>query len=141
FNNSIVAAVGGETNACPSLTAARYSSSVNQIPPAFSPDSKPLGLAYSDWGGKQWQWLISIPSSKTPMSDNVGTRCTVGQQGPVWFLLGTNGGKAERSCTIPSGKAVFLNILTGECSTKEYPNLKTGPELLKCAVDGSKSGI
>jgi hypothetical protein len=59
----------------------------------------------------------------------------------VWFLLGTNGGKAERSCTIPSGKAVFLNILTGECSTKEYPNLKTGPELLKCAVDGGKSGI
>ena len=65
-------------------------------PPAVYPlDSKPYGLTYSDWGAKQWQWLISIPSSKSPMSDNVGTRCAVGQQGPVWFLLGTSGGKAE----------------------------------------------
>jgi hypothetical protein len=62
-------------------------------------------------------------------------------QGPVWFLTGTNGGKAERKCTIPAGKALLLNILTGECSTKEYPNIKAGPDLLKCAIGGNKGGI
>ena len=34
-----------------------------------------------------------------------------------------------------------LNILTGECSTKEYPNIKSGPDLLKCAVDANKGSI
>jgi len=113
----------------------------SQTPAVYPLGAKPYGLTYSDWGAKQWQWLISTPSSKSPMSDNIGTRCAVGQQGPVWFLLGTNGGKAERSCTIPAGKALFLNILTGECSTKEYPNIKSGPDLLKCAVDSNKGGI
>jgi hypothetical protein len=36
---------------------------------------------------------------------------------------------------------LFLNILTGECSTKEYPNIKSGPDLLKCAVDANKGSI
>ena len=70
----------------------------SQNPAVYPLNSKPYGLTYSDSGAKQWQWLISTPSSKSPMSDNVGKRCAVGQQGPVWFLLGTNGGKAERSC-------------------------------------------
>ncbi len=109
----------------------------SQIPAVFPLDSKPYGLTYSDWGAKQWQWLISTPSSKSPLTDNTGARCAVGQQGPVWFLLGTSGGKLDCTCTIPSGKALFLNIFTGECSTKENRNLKTGPELLKCAINSN----
>jgi hypothetical protein len=127
------------TGGCVGLLLSAHAAS--QTPAVYPLGSKPYGLTYSDWGGKQWQWLISIPSSKSPMTDHVGTRCTVGQQGPVWFLTGTNGGKAERTCTIPAGKALFINILTGECSTKEYPNIKSGPDLLKCAVDGNKGGI
>jgi hypothetical protein len=111
---------------------------ISQTPAVFPLNSKPYGMTYSDWAAKQWQWIISTPSSKSPLTDNNGTRCAEGQQGPVWFLVGTSGGKQARSCTIPSGKALFLNIFTGECSTKENRNLKTGPELLKCAINSNK---
>ena len=111
---------------------------ISQTPGVFPLNSKPYGLAYSDWAGKWWQWAISIPSNINPLTDNTGTHCAERQQGPVWFLPGTSGGKIDRTCTIPSGKAILLNILTGECSTKENKNLKTAPELLKCAVNSNK---
>ena len=111
---------------------------ISQTPGVFPLNSKPYGLAYSDWAGKWWQWAISIPSNINPLTDNTGTHCAERQQGPVWFLPGTSGGKIDRTCTIPSGKAILLNILTGECSTKENKNLKTAPELLRCAVNSNK---
>ena len=63
----------------------------------FPLNSKPYGMTYSDWGAKQWQWLISIPSSKTPMSDNVGTRCfRRTTRTCMVFTRLVNGGKGER---------------------------------------------
>ena len=55
------------------------------------------------------------------------------QSGPVWFLAGTFGGKAERTCTIPSGKAILFPPINTECSYKENPMLKTESDLRACA--------
>ena len=42
-------------------------------------------------------------------------KCAVDQEGPVWFLADQLGGREERTCPIPAGKAVLIPLLTGEC--------------------------
>jgi hypothetical protein len=99
----------------------------------FSPDSKPYGLTYGDWSVKWWQWALSIPKDHNPLIDTSGQRSTQNQSGPVWFLAGTLGGSAERTCIIPSGKAILFPISNNECSFAEYPNAKTESELRSSA--------
>jgi hypothetical protein len=113
-------------------------------PGAYSIDSKPYGLSYPQWAAKWWQWLLSIPSDKSPAADKTGINCAIGQKGPVWFLAGTFGGSATRTCSVPLGKAIFLCPISGESSYKEYPQLKTESELrasVLAADQGQKATI
>jgi hypothetical protein len=110
-------------------------------PGAFPANSKPYGLSYGDWSVKWWQWLLPITSSMNPINDKTGATCTQGQSGPVWFLTGSLGGHAERSCTIPAGKAIFFPILSAECSYAEDSTLKNEAQLSSCAVNSVQGGI
>jgi hypothetical protein len=51
----------------------------------------------------------------------------------VWFLAGTFGGSATRSCTIPFGRGIFFPIITSAFSFKLDPDLKTESDLLMAA--------
>ena len=105
-----------------------------KIPETFSTNSKPYGLTYTDWTAKWFQWLLSIPENSNPSNDETGRNCSINQNDPnVWFLAGTGGGRAERTCTIPAGKAILFPIINVECSYAEFPNLKTESELRACA--------
>jgi hypothetical protein len=95
----------------------------------FPPDSMPYNLTYGDWSAKWWQWALSIPANINPLLDQTGENCNVNQSGPVWFLAGTQGGSAERSCIIPEGKAIFFPIINGYASLVENPLVKTESEL------------
>ena len=55
---------------------------------------------------------MSLPSTRHPVFDTPGVDCSEGQTGDVWFIGGVPGGQraVERSCTIPAGTALFLNI-------------------------------
>src|SRR5205823_2283910 len=75
-------------------------------PGVFAIDSKPYGTPYAEWVGKFQHWLSSVPQPLNPATDPTGKNCALNQTGPVWFLAGTTGGAAERTCTIPAGKAV-----------------------------------
>src|SRR5262245_2884044 len=88
----------------PSVLAQR-----NPNPGVLSPTSKPYGKSYSEWAAAWWQWGLSIPADRNPLSDRTGEFCDEGQSGPVWFSggLATSG---ERTCTIPAGKALFMPI-------------------------------
>jgi hypothetical protein len=99
----------------------------------YQADSRPYGTSYEDWTAKWWQWLISIPTPENPAKDKTGEHCGVGQNGSVWFLAGTAGGKNERTCTIPAGVAILIPPLNSECSTAEFPDLRTEQELYECA--------
>jgi hypothetical protein len=115
----------------------------NLNPGVFPPNSKPYGSSYSLWSAKWWQWAFSIPEPVNPLTDETGEDCGRGQAGPVWFLGGTfivvetaEGellGQAERDCTIPAGKAIFIPVINAECSTVEG-NGTTEQELRDCAV-------
>jgi hypothetical protein len=104
-------------------------------PGVFALDSKPYGSTYGQWAANWWNWITSIPEENNPVGDETGKKCAIGQKGPVWFLPGTAGGKLERSCTVPAGKALFMVILDAECSKTEFPKLNTEEEFRKCTRD------
>lgn len=98
-------------------------------------NSKPFGLTYGEWSAKWWQWGLSIPTKDSPIVDETGTKCDVGQKDPnVWFLSGHGGGEVSRACSIPAGKAIFFPVINVECDYSS-PNLKTESDLRKCAKD------
>ncbi|HBP65803.1 MAG TPA: hypothetical protein DD730_16475 [Desulfosporosinus sp.] len=118
-----------------------YAWAVSSNPGVFSVSSKPYGLTYGEWTAKFWQWVMAIPQSNNPITDQSGKNCAVNQNDPhVFFLAGTTGGPAQRACTIPSGKAILVPILNGECSYAEYPKSKTETELRSCAITGDNGG-
>lgn len=119
----------------PLVRADSYNSGV------FAVDSRPFGLSYGDWSGKWWQWVVGIPKDVNPTADESGKYCASGQNNQyVWFLAGTGGGSAVRTCTIPTGKAIFFPILNGECTYKDSATAKTPSDLRSCAIQ-SDAGV
>lgn len=77
------------------------------------PQSHFRGHTYSEWSAAWFQWVMSMPFTQHPLFDSPGVDCSEGQTGNVWFIGGRLGGAtpANRSCTIPAGTALFLNIV------------------------------
>ena len=118
------------------INTSQFVQAQNDVSPnrlVFPVDSKPYGKSYADWSAIWWQWLLSIPEDKSPAGDSTGEDCGTNQQGPNWFLAGRVGRTAERTCTIPSGKAIMFSPINSECSYAEYPDEKTESDLLECA--------
>jgi len=68
------------------------------------------GVSQGEWGARWWEWVMSFPADNNPVGDATGALCADNQGGPAWFLAGTFGGNAERSCTIPEGKALVVPL-------------------------------
>ena len=115
-------------------------------PGVLPPGSNPYGKSYGEWGAAWWQWVFSSPWPQNPLNDPTGANAAQGQSGPVWFLAGTvctgnacNLLTANRTSTVPPGKALFFPILNTECSTYEG-NGSTEADLLACATGAIDSG-
>ena len=82
-----------------------------------------------------WRWLHSFPKHLSPALDSTGELCSISQiNSKVWFLAGTFGGSATRTCTIPHGKAILFPIITSAFSFAVDPHLKTEDELIRSAI-------
>lgn len=110
------------------------SSAANSTLMLFPVDTEYYNLTYAEWTAEWWKWFISIPAGDNPINDPSGERCALGQQGPVWFLVGSGGGKAERECTIPAGSAILIPAINVECSYAEDQSLRTDDDLRACAT-------
>jgi hypothetical protein len=107
-----------------------------QNPGILPPNSRPGGLTYGEWNAKWWQWAYSMPIDSHPLFDTAD--CSKGQSGNVWFLgstfateQATNGdvtATADRKCTIPPGKMLFIPMANVEGSKAEN-NGQTEAEL------------
>lgn len=63
-----------------------------------------------------WQWALSLPVE--PYMDRDGSWCGVGQQGPVWFLAGTDGSfDAQRHCQVPLDTHLFVPVAGRHATT------------------------
>ena len=77
---------------------------------ATSPTDR-IAYRIGDWSAEWWQWVLGIPQATNPQLDTTGEFCDVNQPAsPFWFLAGTFGGDAARSCTIPAGKLLFFPL-------------------------------
>jgi hypothetical protein len=85
----------------------------NPNPGVIPSHTRGYGLSYAEWGAQWWRWAYSFPVDQFPPLQSGELNCSAGQAGPVWFLAGTVGqGPVTRSCTIPSGKALFFPIIS-----------------------------
>jgi hypothetical protein len=109
-------------------------------PGVFSKDSTPYGSPYNEWVGKWWNWTFSIPKEEHPRDDFTPEKCNANQEGPVWFLADQLGGREERTCNIPAGKAILIPLLTGECGY-DVPEVKNDEDLRRCAMRGDEYGV
>jgi hypothetical protein len=80
-------------------------------PGVIPPQANSHGASYGEWAGQWWQWAWAIPAAVNPMNDPTGQYAATGQSGAVWFLAGTANGDAERTVTVPTGKALFFPIV------------------------------
>ena len=92
----------------------------------FTLKEQPFGRSWEEWATKWWQWFLSMPIDNNPAYDITGEKANVNQPYPnVWFLAGTTGGTAERTITVPVGKAILVPIINITTSYLENPNLRT----------------
>ena len=83
----------------------------NPNPGVIPPHARAHGRSYAEWGAQWWRWAYSFPVDQFPPLQSGELDCALGQSGSVWFLAGTVGqGPVTRSCTIPTGKALFFPI-------------------------------
>lgn len=79
-------------------------------PGVLPPQSQPHGKSLGEWAAAWWQWVLSVPADRNPLTDTTGEFAGENQDGSVWFVAGTFGGSAERSFKVPAGKAIFLPV-------------------------------
>lgn len=96
----------------------------NELPPApvvaslethwVPADAAVADVSQAQWSARWWQWAGRFPGvNELPYRDPDGRRCAQYQEGPVWFLAGTDGNfDAVRSCRIPAGKHLFVPLIT-----------------------------
>jgi hypothetical protein len=75
-----------------------------------STDGPVAGVSLGEWTARWWRWALDQPIE--PFLDPDGRLCRFGQDGPVWFLAGTDGSfEPRRECVVPEGKHVLVPII------------------------------
>lgn len=74
------------------------------------PGEEFFGKSYNELASEWTNWLTAEPIATNPAFDPDGRFCDSNQQGDVWFLASTFEGVADRTCEVPSGKAIFLSL-------------------------------
>ncbi len=79
------------------------------------------GVSLAHWTERWWQWAYALPIE--PYRDPDGRFCDLGQEGPVWFLAGTDGSfDATRRCILPADAHVLVPIINmAHLSTRSRP--------------------
>jgi hypothetical protein len=100
-------------------SSSKSASSNNDIDSILvSKDDKSYVVYAEEW----WKRFAETPTTRNGAYDKTGENCTVNQNiTNVWFLDGTDGGTAERNCTVPSGRAIFTPIMAISCSGQDFP--------------------
>lgn len=94
------------------LVAATGSHGLHSLSGRLLPNANALTDAIYAHEAKRWlRWAMALPWSTGPITDTTGAACAQGQSGPLWFLAGTPGGPATRSCTLPRGKFLFVPLV------------------------------
>ncbi|MFJ2233140.1 signal protein [Streptomyces sp. NPDC087859] len=106
-------------------TAAASESSVASA----SQDRLSSDVLQSRW----WTWAASEPEATNPVADEDGRECGRNQPKDVWFLAGTFGTRAERTCTVPGGVPLafpLVNLVADPADCAEFMSAAEGSAVL-----------
>lgn len=70
-------------------------------PASGAQSSTQAGLSPEDLQSRWWTWALSEPVGTNPVADEDGSDCERNQPSDVWFLAGTFGTQAKRTCSRP----------------------------------------
>jgi hypothetical protein len=82
----------------------------------FPPHARPYGKSQAEWSAAFWKNGIELPAAGNPLA-NGGCGALSDK---VWFLAAPVA-PGNYPCTIPKGRALFVPVLTVECSSLEPP--------------------
>lgn len=106
------------------------------------PGEELFGKSYNELVEKWTNWFVAEPIATHPAFDPDGRFCDLNQDGKVWFLTGTFEGVVDRTCEVPAGKAIFLNLASFVSFAPEFPSagdpclqLATALERVRCDVN------
>jgi len=75
-----------------------------------TPQLKVFGKTYGEWSAEWVKWAIT--SKGVAIDDTSGASCGANQpKNGVWFLAGTFGVNADRTCTIPANRMLFYPLI------------------------------
>ncbi|MEV4098196.1 signal protein [Streptosporangium saharense] len=61
--------------------------------------------------GRWWNWAYSGDERTSPVRDTSGRFCARDQPRDVWFLAGTFGGTARRTCAVPQERPIVFPLV------------------------------
>jgi hypothetical protein len=115
------------------LVGVPAASAAAKSPAVMPPQSSSHGHTYAEWSVLWWQWVLQTPvhapggavAHSWAINDGP-VDCSFGQSGHVWFLAGRlrlpiDPIVANRSCTIPSGTALFFPLTDAWADNSEAP--------------------
>lgn len=76
-----------------------------------APGAENGNIPSAELQGRWWTWAASEPEATSPVADKDGRVCGRNQPPDVWFLAGTNGGRAVRACEIPNGRPIAVPVI------------------------------
>jgi hypothetical protein len=95
----------------------------------LAPGSTYAGKTIGEWSVEWWKYLLSVPVDQNPALDPTGINGNIGQQGPVFFLVGTfDGASVNRNLTVTADKA-FLFPLFSSVNISDPSNPETEEQL------------
>lgn len=113
------------TLACALLVGIQQTATANNrtVFDIIEPGTTYKGFSYNRLAGSWWNWVLKEPEPNNVLLDDTGADCTRNQKGDVWFLAGAFFGTTPitRSCTIPTGKALFFPIANTLSVYPEFP--------------------
>jgi hypothetical protein len=81
----------------------------------FGIEERPLGLGYSNWTVKWWEWILEIPKYINPLFDPDGKNAYMNQTyGKVFFLCQTLESSEKipvRTINVPKETSIFMPII------------------------------
>ncbi|MDX3135099.1 signal protein [Streptomyces europaeiscabiei] len=107
-------------------------------PASGAPSSAQARHSPEDLQSRWWTWAMSEPERTNPVADEDGSDCERNQPQDMWFLAGTFGTRAERTCSIPDGVPVafpLVNLMGDPADCLDFMSTAEGSAVL----DGKKA--
>ena len=135
---ALVGCGGGTTEGSEdqSERASTAPASTAQSPTALSstvPSSAQARLSPEVLQSRWWTWATSEPERTNPVADEDGSECERNQPKDVWFLAGTFGTQAERTCSVPGGVPLafpLVNLMGGSADCADFMSGAKGSAVL-----------